>query len=134
MFNGHVVIFCDGGCSGNGGANPVAYGSYILRAYKGDDLVSQKVSGRMEYPEHGTNNAAELETLIRALEALKPGDYSVKVYTDSQLVVGWVTLGYKCKHDHLRPLIARAKALMALLPGADIEHVSRDVIVHELGH
>jgi ribonuclease HI len=57
-----------------------------------------------------TNNEMEYAGLIRALKECKTGD---TIYTDSQLLVGHVTKGWKVNKAHLRPLVDEAKKLVA---------------------
>jgi ribonuclease HI len=57
-----------------------------------------------------TNNEMEYAGLIRALKECKTGDH---IITDSQLLVGHVTKNWKVNKDHLKPLVAEAKALLA---------------------
>ena len=60
--------------------------------------------------EKKTNNEMEYAALIRALEEAEKGD---ALFTDSQLLLGQVSAGWKINAVHLRPLVAQAKALMA---------------------
>ena len=57
-----------------------------------------------------TNNEMEYASLIRALEEAETGDH---LFTDSQLLVGQVTAGWKVNFAHLRPLVKDAKRLVA---------------------
>lgn len=60
--------------------------------------------------DQGTNNEMEYEALIQALSDDR--SEGATVYTDSELVVGQVTQGWKVKADNLRPLIAQARTLL----------------------
>jgi ribonuclease HI len=60
--------------------------------------------------EKKTNNEMEYHALLKALETCKKGD---EILTDSQLVVGQTTKGWKIKKEHLRPLVEKAKKLIA---------------------
>jgi ribonuclease HI len=134
MFNGQVVIYADGGCEGNGSPTAQAFGSYVLRAYNGDQLVKQIRSRRIDYPQHKTNNAAEFQAVIDALSQLQPGEYSVHLFSDSQLVVNVLSGQWQTDKPHLVALVQQAQQIMDQLPGLFIEWRSRDVIVRELGH
>jgi len=59
--------------------------------------------------EKRTNNEMEYMALIYALENCKEGD---EIYTDSQLVAGQVTKGWRVTKEHLFPLVMRAKKLL----------------------
>ncbi len=58
--------------------------------------------------ERVTNNEAEYKGLIEALTIAEAGD---KIITDSQLLVGHITQGWKVKAPNLRELYQQAKAL-----------------------
>jgi probable phosphoglycerate mutase len=90
-----------------------------------------------------TNNEAEYRTLIAALKDLtgritqagkSPSAYSLLVHTDSQLVVGQLTQGWKVKAANLRPLVDEAKSLLQAFGRCDLVKVPRDEIVRVLGH
>lgn len=59
--------------------------------------------------ENKTNNEMEYAALIRALQEAQTGDH---LFTDSQLLVGQVTAGWKVNFAHLRPLVMDAKRLV----------------------
>ena len=60
--------------------------------------------------ESGTNNEMEYQALLLALE--DPRSDGATVHTDSQLLVGQLTKGWKVRAGNLRPLNERAKALL----------------------
>ncbi|MDR2536113.1 MAG: ribonuclease HI [Treponema sp.] len=77
-----ILIYTDGGCSGNPG--PGAWAYVILEA-KNTKIIAEKWGSHMST----TNNRMELSAAIAALEALTDLDAShgnVTVYTDSQYV------------------------------------------------
>jgi hypothetical protein len=74
MFNGYIEIWADGGCKRNGAENAEAYGSFLIRALKHHRIIGEKQSGILTYPDHNTNNAAELQTFIEAMSS--PGEWS----------------------------------------------------------
>jgi len=61
--------------------------------------------------DRGTNNEMEYTALIHALS--DPRADRATIYTDSQLLVGQLTQGWKVNAEHLRPLNERARALLA---------------------
>ena len=90
-----------------------------------------------------TNNEAEYRTLIAGLKDLvgriqragkSPSGYSLLVHTDSQLMVGQLTLGWQIKAANLRPLVDEAKSLMGAFGCCDLVKVPRHEIVRVLGH
>ncbi len=76
----HLVAFSDGGARGNPG--PSGYGVVI------QDEAGRKVAALSEYLGHQTNNFAEYQGLIAALEyAVANGHKALKVISDSELLV-----------------------------------------------
>jgi ribonuclease HI len=60
--------------------------------------------------ERGTNNEMEYTALIHALS--DPRSEGATIYTDSQLLVGQLTKGWKVRAANLAPLNERARALL----------------------
>jgi len=133
-----VVIIADGGCSGNGTKNAAAYGSYCVRFMAGKTALSEYRSGRIDYPELHTNNAAEIQICIdalsHALQIINVETCPVMYQTDSQLVVGWLAAGWKVKQPHLVPLVEQARELAAKIGNLTFSRVPRAEIVRILGH
>lgn len=139
MFDTQYRVYCDGGCSQNGSREARAYASYSLEARTG-----QKQIVRLnDLPGVTTNNEAEYVAFISALVDLRgrieragknPRSYSVTVCTDSQLLVGQLTLDWQVKAANLRSLVDEAKALVETFSRCDVTKVARDEIVRVLGH
>ena len=114
----HLVAHIDGGARGNPG--PSGYGVFI------QDQSGKKLAGLSEYLGHQTNNFAEYQGLIAALEyALNNGPKSLKVISDSELMVRQIKGIYKVKNSTLQDLHGRAKQLIAQLDWFSIGHVLR---------
>lgn len=114
----HLVAFSDGGARGNPG--PSGYGVVI------QDQAGRKVAALSEYLGHQTNNFAEYQGLIAALEyAIANGHKALKVISDSELLVRQIKGIYKVKNAALQDLHARAKELIAKLDWFSIGHVLR---------
>ncbi len=114
----HLVAYSDGGARGNPG--PSGYGVVI------QDETGHKVASLSEYLGHQTNNFAEYQGLIAALEyAVKHGHKALKVISDSELLVRQIKGIYKVKNATLRDLHTRAKELIAKLEWFSIGHVLR---------
>jgi len=99
------VAEADGGSRGNPG--PAAYGSALLR----DGLL---VADRGETIGIATNNVAEYRGLISALELARehaPGQ-PLEVRMDSKLVIEQMAGRWKIKHPDMKPLAARAQAIV----------------------
>lgn len=79
------------------------------------------------YLGHVTNNQAEYKALIRGLEeARRLGWRSVKVYTDSELLVRQVSGAYKVRDEALRGLFEQAMALLSSFEAWEVEHLPRE--------
>jgi ribonuclease HI len=114
----HLVASSDGGARGNPG--PSGYGVVI------QDETGQKVATLSEYLGHQTNNFAEYQGLIAALEyAVANGHKALKVISDSELLVRQIKGIYKVKNAALQDLHGRAKELIAQLTWFSIGHVLR---------
>ena len=117
-----VVVYSDGGARGNPG--PAAIGAVVLDPSTDPPATLASVSRRIGVT---TNNVAEYEALIAGLEAAAPfGARSVRVRADSQLLIRQLEGRYKVKHAGLRPLHARASALLAGYENVDLMHVPRE--------
>ena len=113
-----LVAYSDGGARGNPG--PAGYGVVIK------DETGKKIAELSQYLGHQTNNVAEYQGLIAALEyAIKHGYKALKVISDSELLVRQIKGIYKVKNSVLKDLHARAKELIAKLDWFSIEHILR---------
>ena len=102
-----LTIFTDGGARGNPG--PAATGFLILSE------TGQVLMAKSRYLGSRTNNQAEYEALITALEsAMKLQADEVACHLDSQLVVRQITGEYRVKNPELRKnIIAAGKKSVA---------------------
>jgi ribonuclease HI len=115
----YLVAHTDGGARGNPG--PAGYGVVI------EDASGRKVGTLSEYLGHQTNNFAEYQGLIGALEyAVEHGPKALKVISDSELLVRQIKGVYKVKNETLKDLHARAKELIAQLDWFSIGHALRE--------
>ena len=115
----HLVAHSDGGARGNPG--PAGYGVVI------QDESGRKVAALSEYLGHQTNNFAEYQGLIAALEyAIKHGPKALKLISDSELLVRQIKGIYKVKNAVLQDLHARATELIAQLDWFSIGHALRE--------
>src|SRR5580765_196267 len=115
----YLVAHSDGGARGNPG--PAGFGVVIK------DETGRKVAALSEYLGHQTNNFAEYQGLIAALEyALPPGPKALKLISDSELLVRQIKGVYKVKNATLQDLHARAKELIAKLEWFSIGHAFRE--------
>jgi len=115
----HLIAHSDGGARGNPG--PAGYGVVI------QDESGKKVAALSEYLGHQTNNFAEYQGLIAALEyAVKHGPKALKVISDSELMVKQIKGLYRVNNAVLRDLHGRAKELIAQLDWFSIGHALRE--------
>ena len=115
----YLVAHSDGGARGNPG--PAGYGVAIK------DESGKKVAALSEYLGHQTNNFAEYQGLIAALEyALEHGPKALKVISDSELLVRQIKGIYKVKNATLQDLHSRAKQLIGQLDWFSIGHALRE--------
>jgi ribonuclease HI len=109
----------DGGSRGNPG--PAAYGVVVR------DASGAIVARLKKYIGQNTNNVAEYFGLIAALDyAQTHGVRSLRVESDSELMVKQMRGQYKVKSEELKPLFERAKKMVAGLESFRIDHVYRE--------
>jgi ribonuclease HI len=114
----YLTAHTDGGARGNPG--PAGYGVVI------HDSQGNKVAVLSRYLGRQTNNFAEYQALIAALEyAVEHGPKALKVISDSELLVRQIKGIYRVKEPTLRDLHARASQLISKLDWFNIEHVLR---------
>jgi len=116
---GRAHVYFDGAARGNPG--PAAVGWVVV---SGDGIVAE--GG--ERIGDTTNNRAEYEALVRALEAA--GDYGfdrVDVRGDSELIVRQVRGEYDVNEPALREYRVRVRELLERFEGWSLEHVPREI-------
>jgi ribonuclease HI len=115
----HLIAHSDGGARGNPG--PAGYGVVVK------DETGKKVAALSEYLGHQTNNFAEYQGLIAALEyALAHGPKALKLISDSELLVRQIKGIYKVKNSTLKDLHARASELIRQMEWFSIDHALRE--------
>src|ERR1700747_1434036 len=115
----YLIAHSDGGARGNPG--PAGYGVVI------QDESGRKVAALSEYLGHQTNNFAEYQGLIAALEyALQKGPKALKVISDSELLLRQSKGIYKVKNPTLQDLHGRANDLIRQLEWFSIGHALRE--------
>jgi ribonuclease HI len=133
----YLIIF-DGGSRNNGSPDAEAYGSYQITTATGRSEIK-----RVQFSTGTTNNEAEYQSLIAALEDLMGrieranravGRYTLEIRGDSALVLNQVQGTWKTKQQHLRPLRDRAQAIIALFKHVEFVWQPREKSVEVLGH
>lgn len=114
-----ALIYTDGACLGNPG--PAGAG-FVIKSADGAVLRQGSVAlGR------GTNNIAEYEGLIAALEAARElGLTHVHVRSDSELLCRQMTGRYRVRNSTLKRLYTQAQRLMQSFEHVAFEHVRRE--------
>ena len=114
----YLIAHVDGGARGNPG--PAGYGVVIT------DQIGRKVASLSEYLGPQTNNYAEYNGLLAALDyAIEHGPRALKVVGDSELLVKQIRGEYKVKSPTLLELYQRAKKMIGQLEWFSIQHVLR---------
>jgi ribonuclease HI len=108
----------DGGARGNPG--PGAIGVIVRREGEIINQYSAKIGKFI------TNNVAEYEALIKALELACKFDDEVTCFLDSELVVKQLLGEYKVKNPHLLPLFLKVQKLQENFKKIKYQHVSRE--------
>jgi ribonuclease HI len=114
-----IVAYCDGGSRGNPG--PAGFGVYI------QDSAGRVLAELSEFLGARTNNFAEYSALLAALEfAIANGHKSLRVISDSELMVKQIKGQYRVNSPELRPLYEEAKRRIPRLEHFQIQHVLRE--------
>jgi len=114
-----IVAYCDGGSRGNPG--PAGFGVYI------QDSAGSVLAELSQYLGARTNNFAEYSALLAALEfALAKGHRSLRVISDSELMVKQIKGQYRVNSPELRSLYEEARRRIAQLDHFQIQHVLRE--------
>jgi len=114
-----LIANIDGGARGNPG--PAGYGVVL------QDESGTKIDSLHEYLGAQTNNFAEYSGLVAALEyALSHGYHSMKVRSDSELLVKQIKGEYKVRSEALFDIYREAKDLIRKLNSFHIQHVYRE--------
>lgn len=91
-----LIIFTDGASRGNPSKS-----AWAFAFYKNDE--EDCIYHEAKYMGEGTNNKAEYEAIIHALD--KASGYTrkkVEVFSDSELVIKQINGDYRVKKDHLK--------------------------------
>jgi ribonuclease HI len=131
----YVLVF-DGGSRGNPGWG---YGSYaITRTADGAQRLE-----RLDLGDGYTNNEAEYDTLVAALEDLsarieeagrQPGEFRLEVRGDSALVINQIEGRWKAKEPRMRERRERCRRLLGRFGGVKLKAQPREESVRVLGH
>jgi probable phosphoglycerate mutase len=114
------VVRIDGGARGNPG--PAGWGAVIETP---DGAVLRELYGSIG---SATNNVAEYSGLLAALGwCVEHGASSVRICSDSLLLVQQMVGNYKVKNAGLKPLHGQARLLASRVGRVTYEHVPREM-------
>lgn len=119
MIVNEIHVFTDGACRGNPGPAAIAFSIY--------DGKKSMLCEHKERIGDATNNAAEYNAIIRALETAK--GYCRKkvfVYSDSELVMKQLKGSYKIKKQHLLGLLHTVKGKEKAFGSVTYTHLKRE--------
>ena len=115
----YLVAHIDGGARGNPG--PAGFGVVLY------DKDGQKVAELSEYLGKQTNNYAEYSGLLAALSYALQHEYkTLKVISDSELMVKQIKGQYKVNNPALKELHGKARGMIGQLDSFVITHVLRE--------
>lgn len=118
-----LIIHVDGGARGNPG--PAGAG-VIIR-----DQDGNRIHEAGYFLGEQTNNAAEYEALIRALQrALLVQPQALTVYSDSELLVRQITGEYQVRSPRLADLHRQVQLLLIKVPRWMFRHIPRETNAH----
>ena len=134
------IIICDGGSLGNhaGKEGARAYGSFIILPDIQPNRFMLEFGG-------GSNNDAEYRIAISALKFLRakltadvsksfPIDTDVTIQTDSALVIGQMSKGWKVKAPNILTHVVNLQEAMSHFKSVSFEHITGLVMKKILGH
>lgn len=120
LFARKGIVYCDGASRGNPGAS--GWGAVLYDA--ATKSVIAEGCGPLGIT---TNNVAEYTAALEGIRiALQHGITELELRADSQLLVRQLTGEYKIKAEHLKPLAAEARGLLAQFTRWRATHVPRE--------
>jgi ribonuclease HI len=115
-----LTAYIDGGSRGNPG--PAGYGVRI------EDERGRPVAELSQALAVATNNVAEYRALVAALTwAAGHGCRSLRIRSDSELLVRQMRGEYRVRNAGLQPLYLEATRLLAQLGHVSFEHIRREL-------
>lgn len=130
-----ITLYADGGCTGGNPGTGIYYSVAILH----EDREVEFLVERKKRNRYKTNNQAEFMALITALLWIEtqPGNETVRVLMDSQLIVKTVNGVMRCKSGSIVDLWIQARELFHEVQKDRLVHLRwtpRQHVVKVLGH
>ena len=116
--SGEIKIYIDGASRGNPGES-------------GAGIVIKDGKGRIfkrlrQYLGRATNNQAEYRALLLALKASRELGQSIKIFSDSELLVKQLKGSYRVKSKGLKPYFDEVRNLLKGFSSWEIAHIPRE--------
>lgn len=130
-----IRLLFDGGSRGNPGPG---YGTYRVDFPEGNFFYDS-----LEFDRRMTNNEAEYQTLLTALDTLipllrntgqDPRNYKLEIMGDSALVLSQVSGAWKARNPRMRALRDQIRQRLSQFGEYELIQVPRSVSVRYLGH
>lgn len=115
-------VFCDGAAMPTN-PGPAGAGAVGFRA----DVVAFEARVDCGW---ATNNVAEYTAAITGLQRAAGVTEQVLLFTDSKLVVEQYNGLWKCRQDHLKPLLRRLRTYADMFEDCDVIWIPRDMNEH----
>ena len=126
MLSRLIVVYFDGLCQP---VNPGGIACYAFLIRRDGKIVHSEYGlAAKPYSNDSTNNVAEYTALIKALEWLSRNQprESIRIRSDSKLVVSQINGEYKVKSKRIIPLYRQAMSLKNSFPSIEIAWVPRE--------
>lgn len=130
-----IHIWADGWCKGNG--TPEARAGWSVQEQTAAGTILHFQSGLVPEDQPQTNNMAEYMAIIGALRLAKNENMPYAkfvIHTDSALVIGQLSKGWRVRAIHLRRLWAEAAQLLVESNNVRMVKEPRENVVAILGH
>ena len=111
----------------NGASNQKGAGvGLVLTSF---EMVIVEKSLRLDFP--ATNNEAEYEALLEGIAMVqRMGGKSIKIFSDSRLVVGQVKGEFEAKDERMRGYLNQVKIMQTKFESFSLLHIPRSGNVH----
>jgi len=112
-------IYTDGASRGNPGPASCSF-IFLKNSDTKPFLIHSEYLGKM------TNNAAEYEAIIRALNcATEYTRWNVRIYSDSELTINHINGDYRIKKPHLKERLQKILQLIRFFEKVEFFHVPK---------
>ena len=104
-------------------------GSEVGLVLMSPEKVVNEKSLRLDFS--ATNNEAEYETLLEGMAMIqRMGGKSIKLFSDSRIVVGQVKEEFEAKDERMQGYLSQVKCMQSKFDSFDLLHVPRNGNAH----